>query len=710
MKKQKTLKVLCASVLAATLIGTVPTNVFANEVKTEHDLVELNRASNLVKNEKFNSSQYWNIVGQNSGVVNGAGKIGKTTDRTANGHVWQDVTVKQNTDYILTADVKVLGGEGAFATLDVKKGGSTVGGYFIDKKVEYTDGQYKTVELQFNSKDQTKIAVGIGRWTENATATQKNSEIFIDNVELVEKNATKEEKYDILWADDFNGTELDQSKWGYELGCIRGVEQQHYVADKENVFMRDGNLVLKATDRDVKDQYNHPRDESRKVIYNSGSVRTHGKQEFLYGRIEMRAKLPKGQGVFPAFWTLGADFPLDGRISGKQGYGWARCGEIDIMELTGQRQTNSYGNRTVYQTVHTDYQGYKKYAGTSYTIDEEFNNDYHVFGLNWSPNKLEWYVDDQIVTTLDYSNDIKAQRTLNRPQYIQFNLAMGGAWPGLVDTNLAGTEYDIDYVYYAQNDDQKAAAAEYYETAPTLEGYKNLTMYEGQTPDLLKDVTTSEDYFVDFSIENEPMFETKGGLTSVDLLCSGKDDMEGLSQLPAGTYNLHYTAIPKNVEYENDGNNVKNGTDYKFNRKTVTLTVLDAVETKDLDQVITETEELLQNKDQYDADAIKALETKLQEAKDLLGQYPTQEQIDAMKAGLTNALEFAKAHKKETVIPTPTPEGDNETTQPQEKPQTGTDDAVQTADTTNVAVFVGGAMVAALGMILLNKKRKSIVE
>lgn len=99
-------------------------------------------------------------------------------------------------------------------------------------------------------------------------------------------------------------------------------------------FMRDGNLVLKATDRAKEDQYKNPRG-NRQVIYNSGSVRTHGKQEFLYGRIEMRAKLPKGRGAFPAFWTLGADFTLDGKINGKQGYGWSRCGEIDIMELLG---------------------------------------------------------------------------------------------------------------------------------------------------------------------------------------------------------------------------------------------------------------------------------------------------------------------------------------------------------------------------------------
>ncbi|MDS2595829.1 family 16 glycosylhydrolase, partial [Streptococcus pneumoniae] len=78
----------------------------------------------------------------------------------------------------------------------------------------------------------------------------------------------------------------------------------------------------------------------------------HGKVEFLYGKLEMRAKLPKGQGVFPAFWTLGSDFTLDGKINPVQGRGWPSTGEIDIMELVGERNSNGSGNKTVYQTLH----------------------------------------------------------------------------------------------------------------------------------------------------------------------------------------------------------------------------------------------------------------------------------------------------------------------------------------------------------------------
>ena len=111
---------------------------------------------------------------------------------------------------------------------------------------------------------------------------------------------------------------------------------------------------------------------------------------------------------------------------------------------------------------------------------------------------------------------------------------MGGNWPGDVETNLAGTEFAIDYVYYAQNEEQKAAAKEYYDAAPEISGLKDVTMQEGATPDLLAGVTSNRNSFVDFSIENEHMFKNEGGLTSVDLLCTGKDDLASLAKLPVG--------------------------------------------------------------------------------------------------------------------------------------------------------------------------------
>ena len=232
----------------------------------------------------------------------------------------------------------------------------------------------------------------------------------LTNDNLVSASQEEEGEYELLWEDDFSENDLDLDVWGYELGSVRGNEQQHYVDSKENVFLRDGNLVLKVTDRAVGDQYMNPRGgaNARKVIYNSGSVRTHAKKEFLYGRIEMKAKLPKGKGAFPAFWTLGADFSLDGDINSEQGYGWPSCGEIDIMEIIGaptaeraaqgEIKEGAQSNSKVYATPHFYWKGatgdpdrdgsYSPFElGKNYDIGEDLNNEYHIFGINWTP---EW--------------------------------------------------------------------------------------------------------------------------------------------------------------------------------------------------------------------------------------------------------------------------------------------------------------------------------
>ena len=347
----------------------------------------------------------------------------------------------------------------------------------------------------------------------------------------------EDDNYEMIWADDFNKGQLDTSNWDYELGSIRGVEQEHYVNDPENVYVKDGQLVLQVTNRDKEDQYKNPRGD-RQVIYNSGSIRTHGKREFLYGRIEMKAKLPKGKGAFPAFWTLGSDFTLDGRISDEQGASWPVCGEIDIMEMIGAENgdLNGKSNRKVYQTLHagSTKDVDKQTSVSTYTLPEGiFNDDYHIFGVNWSKDKLEFYVDNQIVGTLDYntlSNDKKEvyKRCFNRPQYIQLNLATGGNWAGDAGNNLAGTKYEVDYVYYGQNAQQKADSEAYYEDAIKINGEHDVTMTEGETPNLLEGVTSDQDSILDYSIDNEYSFKTKGGLTSVDLVCSGKNDKQRL--------------------------------------------------------------------------------------------------------------------------------------------------------------------------------------
>lgn len=526
-----------------------------------------------------------------TGISYGDGtKSGKLPENNGNSYIGQIFGVKPNTNYTVRAFVKTgsddanvnfcvrtgtqnqLKGNSGTVAFDVKAGGA----------------EWSEVSKTFNSGDNSYAMVQLVKWVEDTSLSAYTNAAYIDNVSIVEEGYIPE-TYEQIWRDDFDEEQLDTKDWGYELGCIRGVEQQHYVNSDKNVFTRDGNLVLKITDRAKEDQYNHPRQNNKKVIYDSGSVRTHGKREFLYGKIEMRAKLPKGKGVFPAFWTLGSDFVLDGDVASDQGYGWARCGEIDIMELVGQGN-DGWGDKTVYQTAHTDGgnggANYVKLAGTNYTISNVFNDDYHTFGINWSPNKLEWLVDGKVVSSASYDNNTIAKNALNRPQYIQLNLATGGAWfdgmYGSVDPNLAGSEYEIDWVSYSQTEAQKEAAEVYYKDAPKLSGYKDVTFVEGEAIDLLSEVSSTNDSYVDFSVEDGLSFKANpdrtddrtdddDGCTYVDLLCTGKNDVAALNKLPAGKYNLHYTAIPNDMKLNNG--TPEGSETYKFDRKTVTLTV-----------------------------------------------------------------------------------------------------------------------------------------
>ena len=582
--------------LVVTLMTTILTqdSSFINNVNAQTSQIadEFTSLSLLSSGDFEKTNSVWQTKEdyKNHIVSENGNRFGRLRKGVTDGFVLQYANVKPGRKYRLTADVRLTYNgdpstlDGAFLTVknssySTKKTVETNRGQIAEKKLQYTDGNWHKETLEFTANDQYDVSVGILKWTET-NAVGRDTVVDIDNVTLVQIDNGAE--YNYVWEDDFTGQELNQDIWGYELGRIRGNEQQHYTDSQDNVFIKDGNLVLKVTDRKTEDQYINPRG-NRKVIYNSGSVRTHGKKEFLYGRIEMKAKLPKGQGVFPAFWTLGSDFVLDGDINSQQGYGWARCGEIDIMELIGQAGDNSYGNRTVYQTAHTDNNRVTetKLAGTAYTIGENFNNEYHVFGIDWSPNKIEWYGDDEIVQSVDYSHLPIAQKALNRPQYIQMNLAMGGNWPGDVGTGLAGTEFDIDYVYYGQNASQKAAAKAYYETAPHMPGLQNITMVEGEIPDLLKNISVTEGYHVDFSIDDEYMFQSHGGRTECSLRCKGKDDAATLATLPAGKYNIHYTAIPDEVEFETDQWDSSllvplAEKEYKFDRKTMILTIVKA--------------------------------------------------------------------------------------------------------------------------------------
>lgn len=576
-------------------------------VNTNRNLDTTNSSSNIketdnskldkVSNGKFDGNYKsdkndWEFKeGKNSHVVvdnnNSYASIEKGTNAE---HILQKISTDNGKTYSLEADVKINSAEinegiylVAKSVVDGKQGQ-------VIKQINITGVKGEWIHKKFDFiANSSETYIGLVKWSEKNSTNILDASVSLDNISVKEND-----QYQLIWEDNFSGNDLNQKDWGYELGSIRGNEQQHYTDSKNNVFLKDGNLVLKITDRKGEDQYTNPRggNSAREVIYDSGSVRTTGKREFLYGRIEMRAKLPKGKGAFPAFWTLGSDFTLDGDINSSQGYGWPSTGEIDIMELIGgptseRKEEISEGdqsNKKVYGTPHFYYKNgdgdkdgsYSPYPlGGNLSLTEDFYNNFHVFGINWSPDKIEWYVDGVVYNTMMLSGDERleaAAACFNKPQYIQLNLAAGGNWAKNAGFYLGkdNTEFVIDYVKYSQNEEQRKAAEQYYATQPQILGTHDITMLEGQTPDLLDGITADKDgYTVDFSIDDEYMFKNSGGNTNVTLKVKDSKDKTALSQLEPGIYNIYYSALPSNKTF-----GLLETPKEKVGRKSVLLTVL----------------------------------------------------------------------------------------------------------------------------------------
>jgi beta-glucanase (GH16 family) len=224
----------------------------------------------------------------------------------------------------------------------------------------------------------------------------------------------------LAWSDEFNDTILNTSSWNYELGNNSGWgnnELESYTNSENNVYTQDGFLYIRA----FKESNNS---------YTSGRITTKGKREFTYGRIDIRAKLPEGQGIWPALWMLGSNIST---------VGWPRCGEIDIMEELGQQPEK------VYFTAHYDNNGHQ-YKGGNYILSgATFTDDFHVFSLLWKPNNLEWFVDNKEYFSLD-SSQISGF-PMSFPQFFIFNVAVGGNWPGNPDaTTVFPQSMVVDYI------------------------------------------------------------------------------------------------------------------------------------------------------------------------------------------------------------------------------------------------------------------------
>ncbi len=246
----------------------------------------------------------------------------------------------------------------------------------------------------------------------------------------------------LVWSDEFDGNGLlDSARWDYEVGFVRNRELQYYTkARPENARLENGTLVIEGR----KEPFPNPRynpDETdpnrwqvtrEQAEYTAASVVTLGRAAWLYGRIEVRAKLPQGKGVWPAIWMLGAN---------RTQVGWPACGEIDIMEFVGHTPNQ------VHSTVHyKGADGKHKSSGGKVTVDRPFD-DFHVYAVEWSAERMDFFFDQRTVHSFPLDQAGQGDDSpFRKPHYLLLNLALGGSWGKDMDDAVLPQRFVIDYV------------------------------------------------------------------------------------------------------------------------------------------------------------------------------------------------------------------------------------------------------------------------
>jgi len=215
--------------------------------------------------------------------------------------------------------------------------------------------------------------------------------------------------WQLVWQDEFSGaagTKADSTRWVHGIGTGWGNNQLEYDTDRLQNVSVDSTGCLAITARS---------EFYRGQSYTSGRISTKGKFECTYGKIEARIKLPSGQGIWPAFWMIGAD---------EDSVTWPKCGEIDIMELRGQLPNRINGS------IHgPGYSGSKAITKPYTLINDRFDNGFHTFAVEWGTDYLRYYVDDTLYQTITPAA-VTGSWVFNHPFYIILNLAVGGDYVG----------------------------------------------------------------------------------------------------------------------------------------------------------------------------------------------------------------------------------------------------------------------------------------
>ena len=237
--------------------------------------------------------------------------------------------------------------------------------------------------------------------------------------------------YSLTWSDEFSGTEINDDNWGYDIGGSGWGNNELQYHTNRNAYLKEGLLVIRAQ-----------QEAYRGKNYTSSRLKTQGKQNFKYGRIDVRARLPEGAGIWPALWMLGKNIT---------DVGWPKSGEIDIMEMVGGnslQDKHPNGDRTAHGTMHWNNNGLNgSYSpvntGKSEILSTSLSEEFHVFSIQWDVNGIGWYIDD-----VQYSyKTINSTQPFREEFFFIMNIAVGGDWPGSPNSSTVFPQrMVIDYV------------------------------------------------------------------------------------------------------------------------------------------------------------------------------------------------------------------------------------------------------------------------
>ena len=248
-------------------------------------------------------------------------------------------------------------------------------------------------------------------------------------------------RWALAWSDEFNqpdGSSPDPAKWTLEAGGggWGNHELEYYTDRPENARIEHGHLVITAL------RQNFTGADGVTRSYTSARLKNLGKFSVTYGRVEARVKIPRGQGVWPAFWMLGSNIDQ---------VEWPKCGEIDIMENIGREPAVVHG------TIHGPGYSGDKGIGAPFSLRHgRFADHYHVFAVDWDPNRIRFYVDRKLYATRTPADLPKgAKWVFDQPFFLLLNFAVGGDWPGSPDNSTQFPQQMlVDYVRVYRRADQ----------------------------------------------------------------------------------------------------------------------------------------------------------------------------------------------------------------------------------------------------------------